>query len=61
MKLTEEKLKQMIKEAMQVPACQWYPECPKEKHPPKKERDFYLSEDGYRTKEFVFCWKLTPD
>ena len=42
-------------------ACQSYPECPKEKYLPKKEKDFYLSEGGYRTRGFEFCWKHMQD
>ena len=38
-------------------ACQLYPECQKEKHPQTKEKGFYLLEDGFQTKEFVFLPK----
>ena len=34
---------------------------PQGETPPKKEMDFYLLEGGFQTKEFVFCWKHTPD
>ena len=46
--------------ASEPPTCS-LKNAPRRNSPPTKEKDFYLLAGGYRTKEFVFCWKHTPD